>query len=346
MKPRQPIRIAVLGLTHDHVWYNLRELKSLRDATLVAAADPNQPLRDRVAREFKCATYAGCEELLDRERVDAVYLYGDNATGAELTRRAAARGLHVMVEKPMAASLAGADGMLAAARNADVRLMVAWPFTWWPPLQAALAMAQRGDLGRVWQVKYRAAHAGPREMGCSKYFSDWLYNPDLNGAGALVDYCCYGALLARLLMGVPARVTATAGRFVKEDILVDDNAVILMTYAHGLAVAEASWTQVGHLSSYVVWIYGTTGTLMVEPGERGRLLLATAKQPDGAPVRVPRPPAHLRNASAQFVHCLRTGHEFHPLGNDRICRDAQEILQAGQLSVRQGSAVALPLPAG
>src|SRR5262249_6574529 len=155
--------------------------------------------------------------------------------GVRLTELAAAKRLHVLVEKPMAADLAGADRMLAAVRRAGARLMVNWPFAWWPQMQHALRLARDGELGNLWQVKYRAAHAGPREIGCSPYFCEWLYDPRRNGAGALMDYCCYGAALARCLLGVPARVSAVAGRFVKEDILVEDNAVLVMTYPHGLA---------------------------------------------------------------------------------------------------------------
>jgi predicted dehydrogenase len=343
MKLKAPVRIGVLGLTHDHVWYNLRELKSVKDAMLVAAADPHEELRDQFAKEHGLPVYGDADELLERETLDAVYVFGDNATGAELAVRACERGLHVMVEKPMAASLAGADHLLAAARNHKARVMVSWPFAWWPQLQAAMAMAQSGRIGRVWQVKYRAAHNGPREMGCTRFFYDWLYDADLNGAGAFIDYCCYGAALARTLLGMPSRVTGIAGRFCKEDILVDDNGVLVMTYPNALAIAEASWTQIGHLSSYVTWIYGTEGTLMVEPGDKGKLVLATEKQPEGKPVKVPKLPSHLRNASAHFIHCLRTGETFTPLCNDRVGRDAQEILEAGLVSSAKGGEVSLPL---
>ena len=58
-------------------------------------------------------------------------------------------------------------------------------------------------------LSHRGGHAGPREYGCSPEFVDWLYDPRRNGAGALVDYCGYGALLCRLLLGRPHAVTAS-----------------------------------------------------------------------------------------------------------------------------------------
>jgi predicted dehydrogenase len=339
----EPYRIGVLGLTHDHVWGNLQDLHASDEGVLVAAADPNGPLLEQVQQQFGCTTYNEYDALLEREQLDAVYIFSDNAAGAGLTEKAAAKGLHVMIEKPMAADVAGADRMLAAARRAGVRLMVNWPFAWWPQMQKALAMAAGGDIGDVWQVKYRAAHAGPKELGCSTYFCDWLFDAARNGGGALIDYGCYGALLARRLLGVPSRVTAVAGRVVKEDITVEDNAVIVMSYANAIAISEGSWSQIGNLTSYVTAIHGTQGTLLIEPRVGGRLLLATDEHPDGAEVEVPPALPHFRNATAHFLHCLRSGSEFFTLCNDRVGRDAQEILTAGLISAREGRHVSLPL---
>lgn len=346
MKSNKPIRVGVIGLTHDHVWYNLKELLAVKNATLVGAADPSPELQAKFEKEFKQPATDDPEELLERAKVDAVFIFGDNRTGAELAELACTHGKHVMIEKPLAADLDAADRVMAAARNHKTRVMVSWPFAWWPQLQAAIAMAQAGKIGRVWQVKYRAAHNGPREMGCTPHFYDWLYDAELNGAGAFIDYCCYGAGLARTLLGMPSRVIGISGRFCKEDILVDDNGILVMTYPGALAIAEGSWTQIGYLSSYVTWIYGTSGTLMVEPGANGKLVLATEKEPTGKPVKVPRLPAHMRSASAHFIHCLQTGEAFTPLCDDRIGRDAQEILEAGLQSAERGAEISLPLGAG
>src|SRR5271154_2269817 len=135
-------RFAVLGLTHDHVWDVLGQLRE--SAVLVAAADAHWQLLDRVRAEHGCAIYPDAAALLARESLDAVYIYADNAAGVLLTEQAAARGLHILTEKPLAADLAGAERMLAAVRRAGVRLMVNWPFAWWPQLQHALHLARSG----------------------------------------------------------------------------------------------------------------------------------------------------------------------------------------------------------
>jgi len=340
---KSKIRIGVLGLTHDHIWDNLKDLASCKDGTLVAVADPNEPLLERASKEYGCAVHGDYETMIETEKLDAVYVYSDNAEGLELVECAADAGLDIMIEKPMAESLSSADDMLMVIRNAGVRCMVNWPITWWPQIQKGLDMALGGEIGRIWQVKYRAAHGGPKEMGCSPYFYEWLYDPSLNGGGAFADYCCYGAVLSRLILGMPSRVNGTAGRLTKEDITVEDNGVLVMTYPNAISIAEASWSQVGYMQTYSPLILGTEGTLLIEPNADGGILLATKKNPMGKRVKVPKAPASMKSASHHFIHCLKTGEDFHPMGDPRICRDAQEIVEAGILSAQEGSEMSLPL---
>ncbi|MDA1163650.1 MAG: Gfo/Idh/MocA family oxidoreductase [Planctomycetota bacterium] len=339
----EKLRVGILGLSHDHVWSNVQTLIARDDALVVGAADSHAELCRKFNSEFEVDAHADAATLLDEGNLDAVYVFSSNAEGASLAVAAADRGLHILIEKPMAASLAQADAMLAAARRNNVRLMVNWPFAWWPQLQQALRLAEAGAIGNLWQVKYRAAHAGPQELGCSPAFCDWLFDPKQNGGGALMDYCCYGAVLARVAMGVPSRVTALTGRFCKENITVEDNALLAMTYPRGMATAEGSWTQIGKLTSYTTALYGDAGTLLVEPRDGGRLFLATLDDPEGSEVAVPSSEPHLTDSAAHFLCGIRTGTPFQPLCQDRICRDTQEILEAGLLSVAAGSEISLPL---
>lgn len=339
------LRIGILGLTHDHIWGNLDDLVKSTQGELAAAADPNPELLEKIRSTHNCPqVFESYETMLSEVELDAVYVYSDNATGAELAEVAAEQGLHVMVEKPMASTLAGADRMLAAARREGVQLMVNWPFAWWPGLQHAMNLAQSGRIGKLFSVKYRSAHAGPKELGCTPYFYNWLYDADLNGAGALMDYCCYGTALARYLLGRPSRVTGVADRLQKDYITLDDNAVIIMQWPGAMAISEASWTQIGHLTSYIAVIYGSEGTLVVEPGVNGRLLLATREQEDGVELEVPSLPAEMQNATAYFLSRIVAGQPMEGLCSAEVGRDAQEILEAGLLSATSGTAVSIPLP--
>src|SRR5439155_355564 len=112
------LNVGVLGLSHDHVWGNLAALAAGHHGRLVAAADPDAGLRDRLrALHGAVATHDTFDAVLERRDLDAVLVFSDNRTSAELGVRALGRRLPVMLEKPMAADLAGARALLAAART-------------------------------------------------------------------------------------------------------------------------------------------------------------------------------------------------------------------------------------
>lgn len=333
-------RVGILGLHHDHVWDHFPDLLKSEQVELVGAADPNQELLDK-AEKYVGQGYRDYLDLLEAELPDAVLIFSSNRGGADLAVTALERGVHVMIEKPMAADLVGADAMLAAAEVGKARLMVNWPFAWQPALQRGIELALAGEIGRLWQVRYRAAHRGPEELGCTAFFCEWLFDEHLNGGGALMDYCCYGSVLARVLLGQPEQVMGVEGRFRKAPVGVEDNAILVMSYPAGMAIAEASWSEVGSLTAYVTAIHGEDGTILVEPGSGGRLIKATLGDSQGRELDASDPPPELRSGTAHFLWGIETGEKYMPLCDPVNCRDAQAILGAGRRSARSGSGVAM-----
>lgn len=323
---------------HDHVWDHLPDLFQNAHAELVGVADPNGALLDEAAK-FGCPGYREYGELIEKESPDAVLVFASNRVGAELAVDALSRGIHVMIEKPMAADLAGAEAMLVAAEKGDARLMVNWPFAWQPSLQRGIELALNGEIGRLWQVRYRAAHRGPAELGCTPYFCEWLFDEHLNGGGALMDYCCYGSVLARVLLGQPERVTGVEGRYRKDRLPVEDNAILLMSYPEAMAIAEGSWSEVGNLTAYAAVIHGEEGTILVEPGAGGRLIRASLEAEDGSELEVGDVAGEMSSGTAHFLWGIETGEPFMPLCDARNCRDAQAILGAGRESAADGASV-------
>jgi predicted dehydrogenase len=156
------VRVAVLGLTHDHVWSNLRNLTGVPGAELVAAAEPDAKLRERFASETGKPTHPSYDALLDQAGgFEAVFCFADNRRSAELGARAACLGKHVMLEKPMASNLAIADRLYAAARRHGVQLMINYPHNWNAKLRHAHTLARDGAVGDVFKVRYSGGHAGP-----------------------------------------------------------------------------------------------------------------------------------------------------------------------------------------
>src|SRR5262245_14940762 len=218
------LNVGVVGLSHDHVWGKLAALHAGERGRLVAAAEPDAALRDRLrALDGAVTVHDSFDALLERDDLDAVFVFSDNRASAELGVRALGRGIPVMLEKPMAADLAGARALRAAAQKAGVVLMVNWPTAWRPALRHGLTLAHDGAVGAPVQLSHRGGHAGPREFGCSTQFCDWLYDPARNGGGALVDYCGYGAVLCRLVLGRPVAVTAVTAPPRKPGLVAEDN---------------------------------------------------------------------------------------------------------------------------
>jgi len=335
------LRIGVIGMVHDHLWGVLGHMAKRDDAQIVAAADPNQPLLDQISKEYGVEKlYRDYRDLLDKEKPDAVLCYTDNRTHADVVEACAEAGVHVMCEKPMADRLANADRMLAAAQRSGIKLMINYPTTWGPALQHAYKLAQDGKIGQICQIRMHCAHAGPKEIGCSEYFWGWLYDRERNGAGALMDYCCYGCNINRWFLGRPNSVVATWGRLYKDYIDVDDNAFILMNYDRAIGIAEASWTQIGGVPEGGPTINGSGGTMVV----RGKQLwLVTTDDKEASIVEAPEPPAHWRDPAAHFVWCIRNDKQPEGPSSAQICRDAQEILEAGILSCEQNRRIELPL---
>ena len=135
---------------------------------------------------------------------------------------------------------------------------------------------------------------------------------------------------------MPNAVQAVAGRLTKTDISVEDNAAITMIYPSRIVVTEASWSQI---PSYHDSVYmGTTGTLWTQDD---KMFLADESGQRELPVEAL--PEGERSGPEYFVTCLDHNRAPADVCAGPICRDAQEVLEAGQRSDSEGRRVMLPL---
>lgn len=346
-------KIGVLGMTHDHIWSHVRELAGRDDVTL-AVADPNASLVEKARGEYGVERgYGDYADLLERERPDAVLIFADSAESVTLVELAASHGKPMMIEKPMADSLAGAERVRVAVNAADVQLLVNWPTAWRPEIRYALQLAAAGAIGDVFRLNFRGGHCGPKEYGCSPHFYGWLYDPTNDGSGAYMDYCGYGASMARLLLGLPNRTQATIGRLQKDYIAVDDNAILLLRYPGAMAVIEATWTAAGPVLDSGPVLYGRDGTLVARrqpprgegqaAASHGDILHVSRDEPEGRSLVPPPLPEGERTAVEYFLTCLAAERPIEGLVSLAVGRDTQEILEAGLRAARTGREVSLPL---
>lgn len=334
-------RVGVAMMVHDHVWGELDRWSKLPNAEIVAAADPNEPLRAQIKdRHGVEQLYESWEEMIEKEDLDIVQAASENSTAADIVEAAAAKGLHVISEKPMSARLSQADRMLKAAQDAGIVLMVNWPTQWHPAFQTMTRLIEEGAVGDLFYLKYRSAHNGPKEIGCSEYFWKWLYDEEKNGAGALMDYCCYSAAMNACLLGLPKSCVGIRSVLVKDYPIPDDNAMILMKYEHAFGVAEACWTQKVKTEDPNPIAYGTEGMIGIKGG---KVVIRTPDEPEEKAIEPDELPEGQRTGPEHLLHCIETDEEVIGTCNAVVSRNAQEILEAGLISADTGKEVTIPI---
>jgi scyllo-inositol 2-dehydrogenase (NADP+) len=338
-------RLAVVGLDHDHVWGLLDDIAKEPDAELIAIADPHPELVDRARKLVPASVkfYDDTVKMLDEAKPEAVIVATENDKHLEILRACAKRHIHFSTEKPMASTAADAREMARLARESKIKLMVNYFNVWTPATHELFHRVYAGDLGPINKIVVQVGHQGPKEIGVSKYFVDWLYDPVKNGGGALVDFGCYGAEWALWLKGRPTSVFATTLKLkTDQHNAVDDDATILLEYPDATVVIQASWDW--PFGQGEVAVFGPKGSL-VETGEsllfRAANLQSLPAHPEGEPVALAPVAPETSNPIAYFVWCIRNNHEIeNPLAAD-LNVGVNEILDAAKESIKTGRAVHL-----
>jgi predicted dehydrogenase len=205
------------------------------------------------------------EALAADPEVEAAVVATPNALHAPQTIALLRNGKHVMVEKPMAISVAECDAMIAASRDGGASLMVAHCWRFRDEVRAMRDRIVSGELGDVVRTHGYGVHAGWGPSG-------WFTDPALAGGGALVDMGVHAIDTARYLLGdpVPADVFAAIGtRYAEGRYTVDDDGVLLIFWSDGTtSVVESGWWQphLGGLEADTE-VWGTKGYARIWPPE-------------------------------------------------------------------------------
>jgi len=339
-------RLAIVGLDHDHVWGLLRDIAKEPDADLAAIADPHPELVDKAKHQVPAEVkfYSDYVKMLDEVKPEAVIATTANNRHLEILKECAKRHIHYSTEKPMASTAADAREMERLANAAHIKLMVNYWNAWAASTHELFHRVYAGELGPVQKIIAQYGHEGPREIGVSKYFAEWLYDPVKNGGGAIIDFGCYGAEWALWLKGRPSSVFAYSLKLKTEQANdVDDDAVILLEYPDATALIQASWDW--PYSQGQVEVFGPKGSLLAT-GDG--VLYRAAKShpdvdhPDGEAVPLGPVPHETSNPIAYFLYCIRNDKPIENPVSASLNVSVVEILDAAKESIRTGRAVKLP----
>ena len=260
-----PLRMGVAGLTHAHVHWIFNSAKK-GTIEIAGIAEPNRELAMRFAKQYnipEAKFYASLKAMIKGAKPQAVAAFNSIFEHLEVVQQCAPKGIHVMVEKPLAVSLNHAKQMEALAKKHNIQLLTNYETTWYGSMEALYkSVHDKKAIGDIRKIVVHDGHEGPKEIGVNKEFLDWLTDPKWNGAGALMDFGCYGANLATwLLKGErPLSVTAVTQQ-IKPDVYpkVDDDATIVLNYPKHQVVIQASWNW--PYSRKDMEVYGQTGAL-------------------------------------------------------------------------------------
>lgn len=351
-------RLGVIGFAHMHVNTLVDTFAAQPNVEWVAAADtmPTVPeLSDaRSTRTFNLRRakdqtgipkiYEDYREMLRKERFDAIIFCPENARHGEVAEAVAAAGAHMITEKPMSATFADALRMVRAAERAGVALAVNWPATWSAQNRTAQRLVASGAIGMPFQLKWRGGSLGPlKALSPEEKGAEWWHHAG-DGGGALLDYCCYGAMLSRWFLGEPAQsVTGMTANFASHYGDADDNAVLLARFPSALCVLEATWSTVDHGIPTGPVVYGTEGTIIVQRrGAEGVVRLIKETGSEGETVPLDPLPSGRENLATEFFHHLETGEPLHPTLQVGLNLDAMAILDAGIRSAHTGLTQPVP----
>jgi predicted dehydrogenase len=337
------VRLTIAGLVHGHVRGFLRSLSDRTDVELVGIAEPDATLRAAVLEQYSLpasAGFADVEEMLERTRPEAVAAFTSTLDHPQVVEAAATRHVAVMMEKPLAVSVADGERIRRAAGSGKIPVIVNYETTWYPGLVAAaqLIKTERAG-GSIRKMVAMDGHEGPKEIGVGPEFLGWLTDPVKNGGGALFDFGCYGANLMTWLMDNerPRAVTAMRHQF-KPAVYphVDDEATILVEYAGAQGIIQASWNWPFSRKDFEVY------------AERA---YAISTGPDGVRVRLPgkkeesRTPAALpaqEGDPVSYLIAVVRG-RVKPAGRSSLENNliVTEILAAARESAESGRTVTL-----
>lgn len=328
-----------------------QSIAAIPAARLVAVTDVAPRPAAAFAQRHGCAAAPDLDSLLAREDIDVVTVCVPSGLHAEVGVRAAAAGKHLVVEKPIDVSLAAADRLIAAARQAGVLLTVISQHIFDPGVIELRRLLDAGALGEL--VLGEASTKWHRSQG---YYDSaaWRGTWALDG-GALMNQGIHYADLLRWSMGPVAEVTAVCTTRTHQ-VEVEDVALAALRFASGAVGTLVASTAIFPGSAQRLEVNGTGGTVVIEDGLIVRQALRGDPTEPSAPL-VPAEPSQAGAAAdpaalgvaahvAQIADLLAAiDKDRQPLVTGESARDTLELICAVYESARDGRTVTLRPPA-
>jgi predicted dehydrogenase len=260
---RQPKRLAIVSFAHSHVNTYAEAIKDFADARLVAAWDD-----DRERGQTQCAKYGlafepDLDTLLKRPDVDAVFVTSPTNQHAAHAVAAAEAGKGVLLQKPMALTLADCDAIIGAVHRYGIQFSMCYQMRADPVNQKIKALLDEGAVGNVAIVRRRHAIGALLQPGFAQP-GNWHIDP-IQNMGMFMDDASHAADWFLWMLGPPTSVIAEIDNIVTT-AAPDDNGVAVYRFRKKeLGVLLNSSTMLA--AEATTEIYGDKGTIVQNYGD-------------------------------------------------------------------------------
>jgi predicted dehydrogenase len=346
------IRIGIVGLhNHYHAYPFARELvRGVPGLELVGVADEREELVQSFAAEHGCTWTTDYAELINRSDVDAVIVTSYTSAHADHVELAAAAGKPVLLDKPIATTMADADRIVEAGKR--VKIMLAYLLRFLPAYLEVKKAVEAGAVGDLvsgfYSIRFPVGAItdapGVAEQG-------WYTDPIRGGGGGFLDHGVHFTDFFRWFFGSePATVTAHIGSLTYKDLGVEDYGIATYTLANGAIVTvESTW----HAPDYFAPLNSPDHASL--SGTKGEIELHYQKSPQTEIQGTEEPwlgrryvdftgedryEACYRNLLIAFEESIRLDHE--PTPNAVDGKVALEMILAAYASHETGQRVSFP----
>jgi 1,5-anhydro-D-fructose reductase (1,5-anhydro-D-mannitol-forming) len=333
----RPIRWGLIGASTIASTYMVRALREARGGELVAvlSGDPSHGAAF-ASRHGIPEVYSSLDDLLGSDSLDAVYISSVNSRHRDQAVAAAAAGLHVLCDKPLAIDVAGAESIIRACSDRQVVLGVNHNLRCSPVHIAVRELIADGRLGRVLAARVLHLTLPSPEL------RPWRTQDPAAGGGAALDITVHDADILRFLLGQePTEVTAFTGTQAGDTVGVDDAIAAVLRFADGVIATIHDSLSVPFSRSSLS-IHGDQGSVyLADAMSDDPIATATLTDASGT-VPVPLPPTDglYHGIVAAFTDSVHGNGSPAATGLDGL--RAVAIATAALQSAGDGQTVAIP----
>jgi len=316
---------AVIGLGRIADIF-MRGVQISTNSSITALVSGHRDKADRIAAQYGVApssiyNYDNFDDIAHNPAVDAVYVALPNSMHAEYTIRAAKAGKHVLCEKPMSNTVAEAKAMIAACKQANVKLMIAYRCHFEPTNLRAVDLIRSGALGTVESIQSAFGFNSPP--------GEWRLNKKLAGGGPLVDVGIYCLNATRYLTGEePVAFSAFASTIDHDGRFNEVEETLVWNTRFPSGIVASCLTSYGANTLGYFRVYGSKGWLEANPafnydGLRLRAEFGSTVLDEPNPQKNPY---QFKAEAEHFSHCVQNNLEPKTPGEEGL-RDMQYIAE-------------------